>query len=112
MTNQHSRRDVLAAAGAALALRAIPPTKAFAAEAAAQAAPDFAGPSSTLAYRSTHELVAMLVARQLSAVELLHHSIARIEALDPRINAVVVRDFERAQADASAADAALGPEPG
>jgi amidase len=107
MINQHTRRDVLATAATAMALRAIPPPAALAAEAAAQAAPDAAGTSNTLAYRSTHELVAMLVARQVSAVELLNHSMARIEALDPRINAVVVRDFERAHADAVAADAAL-----
>jgi amidase len=33
--------------------------------------------------------------------------IARIEALDGRINAVVVRDFERARVAAAAADVAL-----
>ena len=33
--------------------------------------------------------------------------ISRIEALDPKINAVVVRDFERARAAAEDADAAL-----
>ncbi|MBV8401566.1 MAG: amidase, partial [Acetobacteraceae bacterium] len=49
----------------------------------------------------------MLASRQISAVELLQNSIARIEALDPRINAVVVRDFERAHTAATAADAAL-----
>ena len=43
-------------------------------------------------YKSTRELVARLAARQISAVELLEHTIARIEALDPKINAVVVRD--------------------
>ena len=58
-------------------------------------------------YKSTRELVAMLATRQISAVELLQHTIARIEALDPKINAVVVRDFEQAQAAAVAADAAL-----
>ena len=42
------------------------------------------------------------------AVELTNHAIAaRIEALDPRINAVVVRDFERARAAAAQADKAL-----
>jgi len=46
-------------------------------------------------------------ARQISAVELLEHAIARIEALDPRINAVVVRDFDRAHSAAVAADSAL-----
>jgi amidase len=61
-----------------------------------------------LDYRSTGELVAMLASRRISAVELLEHAIARIEALDMRINAVVVRDFERAHTAAVAADAALG----
>ena len=41
-------------------------------------------------------------------MELTNHAIsARIEALDPRIDAVVVRDFERAQAAAAQADKAL-----
>jgi amidase len=39
---------------------------------------------------------------------LLTHVIARVEALDQRINAVVVRDFARASDAAKAADAALG----
>jgi len=43
----------------------------------------------------------------LSALELLEHTIARIEALDGRFNAVVVRDFARARDAARAADAAL-----
>jgi amidase len=37
----------------------------------------------------------------------VQHSISRIEALDQRLNAVVVRDFERAREAAKAADAAL-----
>jgi amidase len=65
------------------------------------AAPD------TLDYRTTREMVALLAARKVSAVELLEHSIARIELHDRRINAVVVRDFDRARAAAKAADAAL-----
>ena len=48
------------------------------------------------------------MARQVSARELLDATIKRIEALDPKINAVVVRDFDRARASADAADAALG----
>src|SRR6185436_5908666 len=39
--------------------------------------------------------------------ELTDHAIARIEALDGRINAVVVHDFERARAAAAQADKAL-----
>jgi amidase len=60
-----------------------------------------------MAYQSTAELVALLHARQVSAVELLDRSIARIEAHDPTLNAVVVRDFERARAVAREADQAL-----
>ena len=48
-----------------------------------------------------------LDARKLSAMELVERTIARIEALDGPINAVVVRDFERACVAALAADAAL-----
>ena len=46
-------------------------------------------------------------ARKISAFELTEHVIARIEALDQRLNAVVVRDFDRARDGAKAADAAL-----
>jgi hypothetical protein len=60
-----------------------------------------------LEYRTAEALVAALAARQISAVELTNHAIARIEALDARINAVVVRDFERARAAAAEADKAL-----
>jgi amidase len=60
-----------------------------------------------MAYQTTTELVALLQARQVSAVELLDRSIARIEAHDPTLNAVVVRDFERAHAAAREADQAL-----
>jgi amidase len=58
-------------------------------------------------YRSAAELAAALQARKISAMELLEQTIARIEALDPRVNAVVVRDFERARDAAGAADVAL-----
>lgn len=43
----------------------------------------------------------------VSAVELAKAAISRIEALDGEINAVVVRDFDRALAAAARADAAL-----
>jgi amidase len=63
--------------------------------------------ASDMEYRSTRELVAMLAARRISSRELLDDAIARIERFDPRINAVVVRDFARARDAAAAADAAL-----
>src|SRR5262249_8144622 len=45
--------------------------------------------------------------RRVGAVELLDQAIARIEAHDKSINAVVVRDFDRARQAAIAADQAL-----
>ncbi len=56
---------------------------------------------------SATDLVAALAARRVSALELADEAIARIEARDKAINAVVVRDFARAREAARAADAAL-----
>ncbi len=53
------------------------------------------------------ELADALAARQVSALELTDAAIARIETRDAAINAVVVRDFDRAREQARAADAAL-----
>jgi len=61
----------------------------------------------TLTTASAKDLVALLATRKISAVDLCEQAVARIEATDGEINAVVVRDFERARAAASAADAAL-----
>jgi len=61
-----------------------------------------------LDYGSIGALQSALASQKLSASELLAHTIARIEALDQNINAVVVRDFDRAREVARAADAALG----
>lgn len=52
-------------------------------------------------------LAAAVAARKVSAAELTDAAIARIEQRDTVINAVVVRDFDRARAAAKAADAAL-----
>jgi Asp-tRNA(Asn)/Glu-tRNA(Gln) amidotransferase A subunit family amidase len=57
----------------------------------------------------------LIGAKSLSASELLESCIARIEAVDPAVNAMVARDYEAARATAKAADAAtmrgdaLGP---
>ena len=84
MEHEPSRRSFIAAVGAAAAATAL-------ASAKATAAPDQVGPP----YRSAGELVPALVGRQVSSRELVDSAIARIEALDPKINAVVVRDFDR-----------------
>jgi amidase len=52
-------------------------------------------------------MAAALAARTVSAVELFEAAVARIAAKDGPINAVVVRDYDRAREAAKAADAAL-----
>jgi amidase len=61
----------------------------------------------TMEYRTAQALTAALRARELSAVELLDQTISDIEAGDGAVNAVVVRDFDRARDQARAADLAL-----
>lgn len=61
----------------------------------------------TLPERSAVELRRLIGARQLSPVELMHACIARIEALNPAVNAIAATDFERALATARAAEAAV-----
>jgi amidase len=62
---------------------------------------------SELLHTTASQLAARLRKKEISSVELTDAHIARIEALDGPINAVVVRDFERARNDARAADEAL-----
>ena len=61
---------------------------------------------SELAWKSATELAGMIRARRLGSRELLDHMIARVERYDNQVNAVVVRDFERARAAADEADSA------
>ncbi|WP_340646585.1 amidase family protein [Phenylobacterium sp.] len=60
-----------------------------------------------LSWASAGELGAAMGAGRASAVDLTEAAIARIEARDGPINAVVVRDFAEARLAAKAADAAL-----
>src|SRR5262245_48077813 len=64
-------------------------------------------PAPDLARTTAAALAAGLKKKSFSAVELCEATISRIEALDPKINAVVVRDFDRARNDARAADMAI-----
>jgi amidase len=64
-------------------------------------------PASECDYCAIKELTEALHARRISASELLEHAMARIEALDERLNAIV-RDFERARETAKAVDIAIG----
>ena len=60
-----------------------------------------------IAFSPAAALAAKLRSGKISALELLDHYIARVEKHDPALNAVVVRDFERARKRAKAADRAL-----
>lgn len=98
-----TRRAFVLAAGSTVAAMSLP-------QGVTRAADDTASSkkgSLALDYRTAKDLVALLQARQVSAVELLDRTIARIEAHDGKLNAVVVRDFERARAAAAEADRAL-----
>ena len=59
-----------------------------------------------LSYRSASECLARLHNREVSSLELVDSCIARIEALNPDLNAVVAKDYDRARERARAADAA------
>jgi amidase len=59
---------------------------------------------SELVFDTAVRLAARIKRRELSAQELLEHFIRRIERDDGALNAIVVRDFERARAHAHAAD--------
>jgi amidase len=59
-----------------------------------------------LAFQSATTLLAALKSGEISSSELLEHFISRVEAINPKVNAVVVRDYERAMARAKALDEA------
>ncbi len=101
MTIEPRRRDLLAGV-AATATAAVLPQYAAPAEPATGSTT-----SSDLAYRNVADLVKALAAKQISSIELTDFAIARITALDKRVNAVVVRDFDRAREAAKMADDAL-----
>lgn len=95
-----TRREFLVASAAAL-VSVLAATRAVAGKSAGSLT------SSEWDYGTAEALISALRARKISALELADRTIARIEALDGRINAVVVRDFERAREAARQADGAL-----
>jgi amidase len=95
------RRDLLVGAAALAAGPALPRAIVPAEKTGGSAA------SGDYAYGNAADLVRALAAKQISSLELTDAVIARIEALDQPINAVVVRDFDRARQAAKAADALL-----
>jgi amidase/aspartyl-tRNA(Asn)/glutamyl-tRNA(Gln) amidotransferase subunit A len=63
--------------------------------------------SDELAYVPAHELAARIRRRDLSPVEVVDAAIARIEARNPSLNALVFLGFDDARREARAAEAAL-----
>jgi amidase len=63
--------------------------------------------ASDFAFKTASETAAALGAKQVSAVELTQMTIDRIEKYDGAINAICVRDFDRALDAARAADVAI-----
>ncbi len=57
-----------------------------------------------LVFSSARSLAALVRRGRIGCLELLDHTIERVERLDPRLNAIVVRDFERARKRAKALD--------
>ena len=66
-----------------------------------------AGAGGEIHYLSVKELAAAIRARKLSSVEVVKAYLARIEAINPKINAIVTLCADRALAEAIAADEAL-----
>src|SRR5262245_6602108 len=68
--------------------------------------------STDLLSTTARELRSMIGGKAISPVELFDASVVRIEALDPKLNAVVARDFERGRKAAlRAEDAVMKGEP-
>lgn len=72
-------------------------------------------PDTDLNFASIEQLAELVRSKQISPIELMDHTLARIDALNPRLNAVVQLDAEtataqaRAQTERLAAGQDLGP---
>ena len=65
-----------------------------------------------LAFLPARGLAALVRRGRIGSLELLDHFIERIERLDPSLNAIVVRDFDRARKLARVLDRKRGKEGG
>jgi amidase len=64
-------------------------------------------PVQDIAFWSAKRLAGHLRRRKIGCLELLEHYLARVERYNPRLNAIIVKDFDTARKRARAADRAL-----
>jgi len=69
--------------------------------------PVYAAASDDIIYKSATEIAALIRSKQVSALDVVKACYARIDAVNPKINAVVFTCRERALAEAAEADAML-----
>ncbi|HEY0943703.1 MAG TPA: amidase [Opitutaceae bacterium] len=100
-----SRRTFLRTAGLVAAGAAVLPRPT--ARAAAPAFATSSDPSTEIIWMSATKLAQLIREKKVSAVEAVDAYIARIEAVNPKLNAVCMPCFERARQEAKSADAAL-----
>ena len=60
-----------------------------------------------IAFRSATELARQIRAKEIGCVELLDYFLARVQKYNPAVNAIIVKDFDRARERAVKADAAV-----
>jgi len=58
-------------------------------------------------YKSATELASLIRRKKVSALELLDHFLARVDKYNPKLNAIIWMDRDKARKRAKAADAAL-----
>ncbi len=107
-----SRRDFLGqlGVGSAGALLASLPARSFAKDNASTAKSAWltsTDPSDDILWMSTTKLAQLIRAKKVSSAEAVEACIKRIEQVNPKLNAVVQTCFDRARAEAKAADEAL-----
>src|SRR6185503_15500411 len=107
MTDDIDRRTFSQRIGMAAAAGALQGLSADAAEQGSGGGARPAGKGDELCDLSATELASRIRRKDVSAVEVMTAHLARIERVNPRINAIVTLVAERAMADAKAADAKL-----
>ncbi|HEY0947756.1 MAG TPA: amidase [Opitutaceae bacterium] len=102
-----SRRNFLRTTAAGAAAAAIASRFTASARAAGPAYPTSSDKTSELIYMSATKLAGLIREKKVSAAEAVKACLARIEAVNPKLNAVVTLCAERALLEAREADAAL-----